>query len=81
MKPVRIGDAVLMTAPTPGADGTLRFDANTEATFVLGLTPRTEWDVEIDDEELSEAGTDVGGALVIVFPAETQAGVRVRRRP
>jgi hypothetical protein len=37
--------------------------------------------VEIDDEELSEAATDVGGALVIALPADTQAGVRIRRRP
>ncbi len=81
VKPVRIGDAVLMTAPSPEADGTLRFQADTEATFVLGLSPNTQWDVEVDDEELSEAGTDVGGALVIALPAETQAGVRIRRRP
>jgi hypothetical protein len=80
VKPVRIGDAVLMSAPAPEADGTVRFQADTEATFVLGLAPRSQWDVEIDDEELSEAATDVGGALVIVLPAETQAGVRIRRR-
>jgi hypothetical protein len=80
VKPVRIGDAVLMTAPSPEADGTLRFQAATEATFILGLAPSSRWDVEIDDEELSEAGSDVGGALVIALPAETQAGVRIRRR-
>jgi hypothetical protein len=80
VKPLRIGGTVLMTAPTAAADGTLRFEGDTEATFILGLKPRSTYDVEIDDEELGEAQTDVGGTLVIALPAETQTGVRIRER-
>jgi hypothetical protein len=80
VKPLRIGDTVLMTAPAPAADGTLRLQADTEATFILGLKPRSLYDLEIDDEELSEAQTDAGGTLVIALPAETQTGVRIRAR-
>ena len=81
VKPTRIGGAILLSAPAASPDGTLRFDAKTEATFVLGLKPRQDYDVEIDDEELSEAGTDLGGTLVLGMPPETQAGVRIRARP
>ena len=79
-KPVRVGDAVLLSAPAPAADGTLRFQASTEATFVLGLKPRSDYDVEVDDEELAEGETDPGGTLVIALPPDTEAGVRVRLR-
>jgi hypothetical protein len=80
VKPLRIGGTVLMTAPPPAADGTLRLQADTEATFILGLKPRSTYDVEIDDEELTDAETDAGGTLVIALPAETQTGVRIRER-
>ena len=79
--PVRVGDAVLFSAPSPDDSGTIRFQAITEATIVLGLTPRSNYDVEIDDEELAEGETDAGGTLVVSLPPETAAGVRVRKRP
>jgi hypothetical protein len=80
-KPIRAGGAVLMNAPAPDPkDGTLRFHASTEATFVLGLTPHATYDVEIDDEELAEQETDVGGTLVIALPPDAEAGVRIRQR-
>ena len=80
-KPVRVGDAVLMSAPAASADGTVRFQAATEATFVLGLASKSAYDVEIDDEELADGETDIGGTLVIALPPETEAGVRVKKRP
>ena len=81
VQPVRVGDAVLMNLPpSDSSDGTLRFKAQTEATFLLGLAPRSAYDVEIDDEELSEQETDPGGTLVISLPPEREAGVRIRRR-
>ena len=80
-KPVRVGDAILMSSPEADPkDGMLHFSANSEATFVLGLAPAASYDVEIDDEELAEQQTDVGGTLVIALPADMQAGVRIRRR-
>lgn len=79
-KPMRVGDAVLMKAPEPSPDGTLRLRAETEATFVLGLAPSASYDMEVDDEELSEGQTDVGGTLVLALPEGVQAGVRIRKR-
>ncbi len=76
-KPVRIGDAVLLSATAKDA---FRFRADAEAMFVLNLAPRARYDVEIDDEELTETETDVGGTLVLSLPAGTDAGVRIRRR-
>jgi hypothetical protein len=81
IQPVRVGDAVLMSAPNPEPSGMTRFMAATEATFVLGLAPRSAYDVEIDDEELAEGNTDAGGTLVIALAPETEAGVRIRKRP
>ena len=81
IQPVRVGDAVLLSAPAAEADGTTRFQASTQATIVLGLEPRSSYDIEVDDEELAEGETDAGGALVIELPPETQAGVRIRKRP
>ncbi len=80
VKPVQVGDAVIISAPEAGSDGMIKFQASTEATFVLGLAPKSAYDVEIDDEGLAEAQTDAGGALVIAMPPETQAGVRIRKR-
>jgi hypothetical protein len=80
-KPVQIGDAILMGPPDPDPkDAMLHFQAKSEATFVLGLAPRTSYDLEIDDEELAEQQTDVGGTLVISLPPDMQAGVRIRKR-
>ena len=75
-KPVRIGDAVLLSAESKDA---AKFRANAEAVFVLNLTPRSAYEVEVDDQELSEAETDVGGTLVLSFPEGTDTGVRIRK--
>ncbi|HEX5430684.1 MAG TPA: hypothetical protein VFW83_01860 [Bryobacteraceae bacterium] len=81
VKPMRAGDSVLMRASAPDArDGTIRLRAETGETFVMGLAPRAVYDVEIDDEEMSEQQTDAAGTLVLRLPPDTQAGVRIRRR-
>jgi hypothetical protein len=46
---------------------------------VLGLRASTEYGVEIDDEELDFATTDVGGTLVVQADADTDAEVLIRR--
>jgi hypothetical protein len=80
-KPVQIGGAVLMSAPEANAkDGMMHLRASTEATFILGLPANAGYDVEVDDEELSEQQTDIGGTLVIALPPEMQAGVRMKKR-
>jgi hypothetical protein len=77
VQPVRIGDALLLSADSQDAT---RFEANAEAVFVLNLTPRAMYQVEVDDEEMEEVETDVGGTLVLSFPEGADAGVRIRRR-
>ncbi len=79
--PLRVGDVALMTAPDPDpANGMQRFRAASGQTFLLGLPPRSDYDVEIDDQELAGQQTDAGGTLVISLPPETEAGVRIRKR-
>jgi|SRR5579862_8109869 hypothetical protein len=77
---LRVGDAVILSAPAAANDGTIRFQAATEVTVVLGLAQHSTYDVEIDDQELAEGATDAGGTLVVTLPPETEAGVRIRQR-
>jgi hypothetical protein len=58
----------------------VRFKAETEDTFLLGLEPRAVYDIEIDDEELAEGAADAGGTLLVALPPDTEAGVRIRNR-
>ena len=76
-KPVHIGGALLLSAENPDA---ARFHVDAEAVFVMNLAPRAWYDVEVDDEELQELETDVGGTLVLSLPEGFDAGVRIRRR-
>ncbi len=76
--PVRVGDALLAGVTSKDA-ARLRIDA--ETMFILGLAPKAEYGVEIDDQELSLADTDVGGTLVLKVPEGVDAGLRLRRRP
>jgi hypothetical protein len=81
ISPIHIGDAVLMS----GHDPEWKFRADGEALFVLGLAPKTAYDVEIDNEELSEYETDSGGTLVISLPPgpdnkPLNLGARIRKR-
>ena len=41
---------------------------------------RARYDVEIDDQELREEETDVGGTLVLAVPEGIATGIRVKRR-
>jgi hypothetical protein len=81
ISPIHIGDAVMMS----GHDPEWKFQADGEALFVLGLTPKTPYDVEIDNEELAEGETDSGGTLVIALPpgadgSQPNLGARIRKR-
>jgi hypothetical protein len=49
-----------------------------KAVFVLGLTPRHSYLIEIDDEEMFDAETDAGGILKLVeVPHGKPVGVRI----
>jgi hypothetical protein len=49
-----------------------------EAVFILGLRPGHSYQVEIDDEEIFEAGTDRGGILELDVPRGKPVGVRIK---
>ncbi|SRR6185436_16823923 len=49
-----------------------------EEVFVLGLHPRRVYQIEVDDEELTEDETDRGGILQLKLPHKVQIGVRLR---
>lgn len=74
VKPLRVGDAVVTSAPVNAPP---RFRMDAKILFVLGLMPRAEYGVEIDDQELEYLGSDVGGTLVISGPEGVNAGVRI----
>ena len=76
-EPLHVGEAVILSAREKD---TTRFKADAEAVFVLNLTPRARYDVEIDDQELREEETDTGGTLVIALPEGIATGIRVKRR-
>jgi hypothetical protein len=72
--PIRVGDAIV-TSPSDPNSVKLHMDAPT--LFVLGLTPKAEYAVEIDDRELDFVDTDAGGTLVVKSSEGTDAGVRI----
>lgn len=75
-KPLKVGPATFFVAHAP-----MMFAVDGEAMFLLGLSARTKFDIEVDDEELVEQSSDSGGTLVLSFPAERKAGVRVKASP
>ncbi len=56
-------------------------EENPRTFFLLGLLPRTRYDVEVDDEELFEAATDAAGILKLEFPHGRAVGVRIHEAP
>jgi hypothetical protein len=77
VKPVHVGDAVLLSAADSNAT---RFRADAGSVFVLNLAPHARYNVEIDDREMMEMETDAGGTLLLSLPDGIHAGVRVQRQ-
>ncbi len=75
--PVQVGSAIVAGAASPDA---ARLRMNAESLFVLGLSPRADYGVEIDDQELDFLTADVGGTLVVKTAGGVDAGVRLQRR-
>jgi hypothetical protein len=72
--PMEIGESVVFIARDP-----MRFDVRSAArVYIIGLHPRSKYDVEVDDEEIREEITDEAGTLELDFPPETTTGVRIR---
>jgi hypothetical protein len=75
--PVQVGSATIASSPSAEA-AKLRLE--NETLFVLGLTPRSEYAVEIDDQELELVATDAAGTLVVPASGSMNTGVRIRLR-
>ncbi len=76
VQPLRVGDAVVTSSPATPAP---RFKMDGRLLFVLGLPPRAEFGVEIDDQELEFLESDSGGTLVISGAEGVNAGVRINQ--
>ncbi len=73
--PVRVGEAIVTSPADPNS---VKLHMDTGVLFVLGLVPKSEYSVEIDDQELDFVETDLGGTLVVHSADGTDAGVRIR---
>jgi hypothetical protein len=60
------------------ASGPGRLETEGEVLFVIGLRPRTSYDVEVDDEEMRELETDAAGTMEIRVSLPRKFGVRFR---
>lgn len=75
-EPLDLGRAVILF----GAH-TQKFKVSVEGkqpVFVVGLKPRQNYLIEVDDEELSEEQSDPGGIVALDVPRDTEIGVRLR---
>lgn len=71
--PLRVGDATVLPGRSP-----MKFDRETASAYLVGLKPRSAYDVESDDEEMREERTDSAGTLVLHFGEESQRGCRLK---
>ena len=73
--PLRIGEA---TVTVPADAKAVQVHLEGQQLFVIGLAPKTEYGVEIDDQELDFVESDIGGTLVVSSAVGTDAGIRIR---
>jgi len=73
-KPIAVGEAAsVLLGRNP-----LRFSMEGGITLIVGLKPRHRYLVEVDDEEMRDLESDNIGTLVLEYPAERAAGVRIQ---
>jgi hypothetical protein len=77
-KPEIIGE-VAIVAGAPSMRWRLKPDQPSDW-FIVRLKPNQAFDLEVDDEELTEVFTDGGGILALSFPRKDRVGVRIRER-
>lgn len=70
--PMHVGDASVIFGRTP-----FQFSMQGGTILVIGLKPRQKYLVETDDEEMQEISTDRAGSLILKYPSDRVAGVRV----
>lgn len=72
-KLLHLGAASLIFGSVP-----LRFSMDDGGTMlVIGLKPKQKYQVETDDEEMREVSTDRAGTLILQYPADRAAGIRI----
>jgi len=77
VSPIQVGTATITSAPSKDA---AKFHLSNETLFILGLATRSEYAVEIDDQELEFLDTDAGGTLQVPVSGGANVGVRVSLR-
>jgi hypothetical protein len=77
-EPLTLGETIIV--PTTGDLKTRIAPESVPQWFVLGLRPQTVYDVEVDDEDLTEAQTDRGGILPFEFTRTDNQLVWIRER-
>jgi len=70
---IPVGDANILVGRSP-----MQFAMEGGRVLVVGLKPHARYLVETDDEELSEFETDGVGTLVLEYPSDWAAGVRIQ---
>jgi hypothetical protein len=75
--PIGVGESAVVLARDPA-----RFTVkDSSRTFIIGLQPRTAYDVEVDDEKMREEVSDSAGTVELQFGARASTGVRLRAAP
>ena len=80
VSPIQVGPATITSAPARDAARFHVKNSGNQTLFVLGLAPRSEYAVEIDDQELEFVDTDSGGTIQIPTSGRSDVGVRVKLR-
>jgi hypothetical protein len=70
---IPVGDSSVLVGRNP-----MQFPMEGGRVLVVGLKPRSKYLVETDDEEMSELETDGAGTLVLEYPGDWAAGVRIQ---
>jgi hypothetical protein len=80
VQPLQVGTATITSSPAQDAAKFHLQNADNQTLFVLGLARRSEYAVEIDDQELEFLNTDAGGTLQVPTSGSADFGVRIRLR-
>jgi hypothetical protein len=70
---IQVGDSSVLVGRSP-----MQFPMEGGRVLVVNLKPHAKYIVETDDEEMSELETDGVGTLVLEYPGDWAAGVRIQ---
>jgi hypothetical protein len=73
---IPVGDSSVLVGRSP-----MQFPMEGGRVLVVRLKARAKYLVEADDEEMSELETDGAGTLVLEYPGDWAAGVRIQEAP